>query len=287
MLFFTLSYFSALLLEVMRLLIRQSTIDSKQAQKMVWLWAGIGFVTQSQYLFNQIFLHNGHIFDSIQGWMLTVSWLVIILYFCFTFRYPTTPFGLFLLPITLLSIGAAVHFAEATPFPREVVGYWWRVIHGVGFLLATVTSFAGFMTGIMYFAQTQKLKRKQPSSGVWKLPSVEWLQKINSRSVLIFGSSLGLGILSGFAINRMNADTKSMISVADPMITMTVTLFLFLVIYLFLIKPHQEGRRIALLTILCFVFLVTILFTGLFAKNAHWRNLHGEPQPPQISGGAP
>ncbi|MDR1960498.1 MAG: hypothetical protein LBQ54_15920 [Planctomycetaceae bacterium] len=251
---------------------------------MMWSFAATGFFLHVVYLFGQIFFQNGHIFDSIRGWMLTVSWLGMILYLYFSFQYPKTPFPLFLMPLVLISIALAVHFADATPFPMESVGYWWRILHGVAFLLATLASFLGFLTGIMYFLQIYHLKRIQPVKERWKLPSVEWLQRENSRSVVFLGFALGLGILSGIAINQMNHSGRTMITSADPMIGMTLLLFLFLVIYSRFAKSHQAGKQIALLTILCFVFLTTILITGLFSPSAHWKNLQQNATSPAAGG---
>jgi len=245
---------------------------------MIGIVAIAGLLLQSTYLWRQIFFHHGHVFDSVRGWMLTVSWGGMILYLYFLLRKPRTPSGLFLVPLSLIAIALAVHFADATPFPGESVGSWWRTIHGLSFVLATVASFAGFMTGMMYFLQISSLKRKRPATGSWKLPSIEWLQTANSRSIVFLLFALGLGIFSGFAINRLNISAKPMISPTDPMVVMTAALFLFLGISLFLTQPRHEGKRIALLTILCSLFLAMILVTGLFAKNAHWRNLRHEPE---------
>ena len=77
-------------------------------------------------------------------------------------------------------------------------------IHGTAVLLATVTVLAGFAAGVMYFWQSVRLKRKRPPSLGLRLPSLEWLERANSRAIAVSLLFLSVGILAGVVLNLIN-----------------------------------------------------------------------------------
>jgi len=258
----------ALLLEVSRFFFRSGFRGA-----MMFGFAAAGWVAHSAYLYYKVAFHNGSLFDSVQGWLFVVAWVIVALYLYLAVYFPRTPFGMFLLPLTLLSIGAGVHFADTTPFPADTVGQTWRIVHGVSFLLVTVTIFLGFVTGMMYLVQASNLKQKRPMLGHRRLPTLEWLQKTNSRLIGFLIVSLAVGILSGFAINSLNLrQHRVSVSPLDPMVLVTTAMFLFLLLFAATAKkwsPAREGHRLALVTLICFVALVVILMFGLLSSG-HW-----------------
>ena len=239
-------------------------------------FAAAGWVAHSAYLYHQIAFQNGNLFDSVRGWLFTVAWVIVALYLYLAVYFQRTPFGLFLLPLSLISIGAGVHFADASPFPVGSVGQIWRIVHGVSFLLVTVTIFLGFVTGVMYLVQASNLKHKRPMLGRWRLPTLEWLQTTNSRLIGFLIVTLAVGILSGFAINAFNLRQQRIpVSPLDPMILVTMVMFLFLLLFAATAKkwsPAREGHRLALVTLICFAALIVVLTFGLFS-SAHWNKI--------------
>lgn len=240
-------------------------------------FAAAGWVAHSAYLYHQIVFQNGHLFESVQGWLFAVAWGIAALYLYLVVYFPKTPFGLFLLPLALISIAAGTYFADASPFPVDSVGPIWRIVHGIAFLLVTLTIFLGFVTGVMYLTQASNLKRKRPMLGRWRLPTLEWLQTTNSRLIGFLIVTLAVGILSGFAINSLNVrEQRASVSLFDPMVLVTMVMFLFLLLFAALIRkwsPGREGRRLALVTLICFAALVVMLTFGLLSSAAHWKRV--------------
>ena len=240
-------------------------------------FAAAGWVAHSAYLYHQIIFQNGHLFDSVQGWLFAVAWGMTALYLYLVVYFPKTPFGLFLLPLILIAIGAGTHFADASSFPADAIGPIWRTVHGVAFLLVTLTIFLGFVTGVMYLVQASNLKHKRPMLGRWRLPTLEWLQTTNSRLIGFLIVMLAIGIFSGFVINALNMRVqRSSVSLFDPMVVVTMVMFLFLLLFAALIKkwsPAREGQRLALVTLICFAALVVMLTFGLLSSTAHWHKI--------------
>jgi len=282
---FAASYSVSLLLEVSRFFFRSGIRGA-----VMFGFAAAGWVAHSAYLYHHIALlqnsnQNGSLFAGVQGWLFAVAWVIAALYLYLAVYFPRTPFGIFLLPLVLAAIGAGVHFADASPFPADSVGQIWRIVHGVSFLLVTVTIFLGFVTGVMYLVQASNLKHKRPMLGHRRLPTLEWLQTTNTRLIGFLIVVLTVGILSGLALNAINMrQHRSSVSPFDPMVIMTMVMFVFLLLFavtatklfgwstgalLPLWPPAREGKRLALVTLICFVALIAILLFGLLSPG-HW-----------------
>ena len=86
-------------------------------------------------------------------------------------------------------------------FAREEALSYWGMIHGIMLLLGTVAAALGFAAGIMYLLQSYRLKHKLLPRPGFRLPSLEWLQHFNRRSLLLSTGLLALGLLAGLVLN--------------------------------------------------------------------------------------
>ncbi|MDR1492881.1 MAG: hypothetical protein LBT05_09195 [Planctomycetaceae bacterium] len=281
MICFTACYLAAFLLECSRCFFRSGVRGA-----VMFGFAAAGWIAHTAYLYHQIVFQDGHLFNSVQGWMIAVAWALVILYLYLTVYFPKTPFGLFLLPLVLIAIGVGKHFAAAAAFPPDSVGQIWRMVHVASFLLVTVTIFLGFVTGLMYLLQAANLKRRRPKIGRLKLPPLEWLQTANSRLTGFLIVLLAVGILTGFAINRLNLQNQNVsVSPLDPMVIVTIGMFVFLLLFTVTLKkwrPVHEGKRLALVTLLCFAAMIIMLALALFSSSAHWYQKNKTQNPIEI-----
>jgi ABC-type uncharacterized transport system permease subunit len=152
----------------------------------------------------------------------------------------------------------------------------WGTIHGTSLLLATVAVSIGFAAGLMYVEQAHRLKRKLPPRRGLNLPSLEWLQRTNGRAIVVAILTLALGILSGMVLNVIYFDRPvNRIPWYDPVVLTTLAMFVWLVVssgISLLYRPAREGRKVAYLTVLSFIFLVIALSVGLFFETRHWQS---------------
>ncbi len=203
-------------------------------------------------------------------WLLLVAWGVAVMYLITVLRRPQAAIGIFMLPVVLLLIGVASLFSRVDPFPRDQALYVWGVIHGVALLLGAVAVMLGMVAGTMYMVQSYRLKHKLPPRQGLRLPSLEWLQGVNRRSLMASSCLLAAGLLAGVVLNLVQQPVG--MPWTDPVVWTSGGLFLWLVAVLLfesLYKPAQQGRKVAYLTLASFVFLGLVLAIVLFGPSQH------------------
>ncbi len=271
---FAASYGVALALELSRLLFRSGIRGA-----VMIAFALAGLFAHTTYLFYRILEFyqrpgtGGSPLSSKQEWYFIAAWLLVVVYLYLTYYHPKVPYGLFLLPLVLGLIGVGKYLADPQPFPREPASKVWGLVHGVAILLATVSVLVAFVAGLMYLGQDRRLKSKAPPSSGLRLPSLERLQQIASRALVIALLMTGLGILAGMVLNLINWDRRaSFLPWTDPVVVSTLSMFVWLAVAIGLgvvYRPAREGRKVAYLTLVSFVFLVLALSSVLWRGTQH------------------
>ena len=215
-------------------------------------------------------------FSSWYDWCLIVAWVLAATYLGLAIRRPENSVGLFLIPLILSLIAAAYGVRDTPHFPREEALSYWGMIHGVLLLLGTVAAALGFAAGIMYLLQSYRLKHKFLPRPGFRLPTLEWLQHFNRRSLLLSTCLLALGLVAGLVLNiiRHSSNVRN-ISWTDPVVLSSSVLFVWLAVaalFESLYKPAREGRKVAYITLVSFVFLGLVLILVLSGR-------HGIAQP--------
>jgi len=276
---FAASYAVTLALEITRPLFRSGI----RGAVMIG-FAGAGLFAHTVFLAYRAVESAGSPLAGKQDWYLVAAWVLVVTYLYLTYYHPKTAFGVFLLPLVLGLIGVAALVPDAQPFARPSASRLWGAIHGTSILLGTVSVLVAFAAGLMYLGQAYRLKHKLPPQPGLRLPSLEWLQRTNSRAILIALVMLGLGILAGGILNRINYDRHlTRLPWSDPFVLSTLVMFAWLLlsagIGLFY-KPARQGRKVAYLTLVSFVFLVIALGIGFSVVTQH-----REPGDDQGTGG--
>ena len=205
-------------------------------------------------------------------WLLLAAWVLAVLYLAALFYLPRTPTGLVLLPIVLgLVIGS--RWASAQPLAPEGTFYVWNMFHGVVLLLGTVAVCIGFLAGLMYLVQSYALKHvRSPANGL-RLPSLEWLERVNSRTLGLSAVLIALGFASGLvmsiAIHRSEAAYTLW---TDPVVLSLAAMLIWLVaaeVFRLVYPAARRGRKVAYLTLASFVFLVIALASLMLLDTVH------------------
>jgi hypothetical protein len=149
---------------------------------------------------------------------------------------------------------------------------FWGNVHGASLLLGTVTVMAGFVAGLMYLLQSYRLKHKMLSPR-FRLPSLEWLERVNSRAILTSVLFIGVGFLSGVVLNRVEQRSHlAEIPWYDPVILSLAGMLLWLLAaaaFNLLYRAARRGRKVAYLTVASFGFLMIVLGVLLFVNTEH------------------
>ncbi len=262
---FTASYAVALALEVTRFFFRSSV------RGMVMIgFAAAGLFAHTVFLWNRAVHATGAPLSSQQDWYLISAWIFMAGYLYVTCWQRKTSMGLFVLPVVFSLIGAAAWFADPRPFDIEPAIEIWGMAHGVSILLSTVVVLVGFLSGLMYLFQAYLLKHKVIASGFFRLPSLEWLQLMNRRAMLVAAPLMGVGVLAGVVLNFIHQPHQ--LPWKDPLSLITLIAFAWLVgagLVSSLYQPMRHSRKVAYLTLLSFLVLAAMLGVGLFAGTQH------------------
>jgi ABC-type transport system involved in cytochrome c biogenesis permease subunit len=177
MMCFTASYAVALALELLGLWTRP-----RWRRLAVVIAAVAGIVAHTSYLGRSAAQAPWAPLSSPHDWYLAAAWVLAVIYVAMVLYYPRASVGVFLLPI-ILGLCAAARWAPTEPLASFAAPRFWGRVHGVFLMLGTVAVLLGFVAGLMYLVQSYRLKRKAPTGGPFRLPSLEWLERVNSRSL--------------------------------------------------------------------------------------------------------
>ena len=149
--------------------------------------------------------------------------------------------------------------AHDTTFSPNEAKTIWNTIHGLSFMLGTVSVVLGFVFGAMYLLNARRLKQKRAPSRFFRYPSLEWLHQSCDTSLIASLVLLGLGLVSGIALNWIKRnDGSGLLPWNDPVILSSGVLFgwlLAVMIFNLIYKPSRQGRKVAYLVLASFLFL--------------------------------
>lgn len=257
---FAASYTVALGLEVLQL------FRPRPIQRLASLVAGgAGLLAHSLYVVAQPMP-----LDRPFGSLLLLAWILAVFYFYGSIHHGKLAWGLFVLPPVLGLIALAVAFPlsstdSTSPSIFEFLQAFrgerfWGAVHGVLLLLAAVGVSVGFIASLMYLAQAHRLKAKLPPGQGVRLLSLERIEAMNQRAILLAFPLLTAGLLVGIALQWQRG---SFLDAWDsPKILSAVGLWIVFAILLYLrYGVHARGRQVAWLTMAAFVFLIFALGT--------------------------
>ena len=263
---FAASYAVAWMLEFSRLLFRSGV----RGVVMV-LFGAAGMLAHTLFLAYRVAEIPTAPLSSSFDWCLVAAWLLAGAYLYLTYQYPRAVIGLFILPLVLALIGAAAMLADRRPLAPEGAWRAWGAIHGVFLLLGTVTVMVGFVAGLMYLIQSMRLKRKLPPMQRFRFPSLERLEKVNSRVILLSALWIALGFLAGIILKLVDRGGMGL-PWSDPVVWSSGLMLAWLVaaaIFNLVYKPARQGRKVAYLTVVSFLFLLLALGVFLLVDSAH------------------
>jgi len=266
---FSASYAVALLLEASRPLFRSGV------RGMAMLgFAMAGLFAHTLFLAWRAVSEPAVPLSSPFDWYLLAAWLLAAGYLWLTFSNPKTPVGLFLLPVVLLLVGAA-QLSSREPFPQSPATQTWGVIHGMFNLAASVAVALGGVAGAMWLIQAGRLERKRRPAKGFRMPSLERLAHVTSRTPGIAAWTAAAGFVSGIVLNAVNKQRGLLENVpwTDPVVLRMAALVVWLVIADAVAHAARRrptgGRVTAWLAVASMGVLAVSILWGLFGDTRH------------------
>ncbi|MBX3425638.1 MAG: hypothetical protein KF688_08165 [Pirellulales bacterium] len=233
-----------------------------------------GWVAHTWYLGQRVADAPVRPLASPHDWYLAAAWLLAGITLAAGFYYPQRSLALFLLPATLSLIGASL-VADAEPLASFAASRFWGRTHGVLLMLGSVAVLLGFIAGLMYLLQSWRLKRKAHPLGELRLPSLEWLERVNNRMLGAAAVLVGLGFFTGVVARWSQPDARRGVPWTDPVVMSLLAMLAWLIVAegFRQLYPAARGRKVAYLTVAAFAFLLFTLATFTVGGDA----LHGKP----------
>ena len=273
MLCFSASYALALILEFSGLW------NLLRVRRIVVLGIALaGLVAHTWFLGQRVNLAPQAPLTSHQDWFLLSAWVLALVYLAAKYYYPKSSMGLFVLPAVLALVGGA-QFASTTTLATFQAPRLWGRIHGIFLMLGTVAVLIGFLAGLMYLIQSYRLKHKLATTKGLRLPSLEWLERMNSRALIGATVLVGGGFFTGVISRLAHSGEKNFIPWSDPVVLSLATMSAWLVIaevFRLVYPAARQGRKVAYLTVAALVFLLFVLAMMLFQDSLHSTDL---PEP--------
>jgi ABC-type uncharacterized transport system permease subunit len=199
-------------------------------------------------------------------WCLLAALVLAAVSLVATLALPRWATGVFLLPVVLALVAASAG-ASPEPFAPERASRFWSQTHGWLLLAAAVTVSLGFAAGLMYLVQSWRLKNKLPPRQGFRLPSLEWLERVNAQSLGISVWLVAGGFVSGLVLSTLkNRGVAGYRLAADPVVWTLGAMLAWLVaaeVFRLAYPAARRGQKVAYLTLASFGFLALVVLSLL------------------------
>ncbi len=248
----------------------------------------LGWLVQTAYLANLAVREHTLPVTSVFESLVVLAWVLAAIDLYLAGRPERlTAAGPVLLGLVLAVLIVAGQWAPRNSLGESWGGWpkFWGTVHGLFLLMGAVFTCLAFVFGVLYLAQTRRLKRKQASGSGWPLPSLEQSERWNRVAITLAFPLLTAGILIGVAlIVAAHRSGGSTLTWFDPKVLSTGALW---VVFAGLLharyQPEWRGRRVMVLTLVAFAFLAfAMVGVGLILPTAHGQakpSPHAEASP--------
>jgi len=206
-------------------------------------------------------------YHDLQGSMSLFGWLLAVTYLCLEIYHRQRTVGAFVMPVILAFFFAAYLMPDHPSSQTQA--------HGAVFALhvtLSILAYAAFalscVLSVMYLGEERLLRIRRIGQIVWRLPSLELLERMSHTSVIVGLATIAVGTALGFvAVDRLTGQYWFY----DPKYVITLLVLLLYAAYLRLARTTAwRGARASKLCVFNFV-LVVLSFTvvNLYFSQHH------------------
>ena len=214
--------------------------------------------------------------------LLVLSWVLAAVGLYLIVRSPKpVAVGVFVLPVVLALVIVAGFWAPredwaGSGWGRGGAAQFWGSAHGVLYLVGAVASCVAFAAGLMYLAQSHRLKQKRAPRFGFALPSLEQSERLNRGAITVAFPFLTAGLLVGVVMEAVSRKAgHSRLDWSDPKVVSGILMWLVFAGLLHArFRPEMRGRRVMLFTVVAFLCLA---FATVGVDLMHITS-HGVPQ---------
>ena len=212
---------------------------------------------------------------NVSGFLSVLAFMACAAFLVGYWKYRIMPLAIFVLPVVfLLTLTSALqgdlNFSSA-PFRTR-----WMVLHISALFVGYAALFLTFIASVMYLMQERELKSKKPWAFYHRLPSLEALDALAHRTLVVGMPFMTLGIITGFI--WAGTTWEGPWGLDWKIIASVLTWLGYLAIFASRVAGRLRGRRAAYFAMagfaaLMFTFLVISYVSGV---HGFFPNLEGK-----------
>jgi ABC-type transport system involved in cytochrome c biogenesis permease subunit len=206
-------------------------------------------------------------YHDLYGSMSLFGWLLALTYLGLEFYHRQRSVGAFAVPF-ILAFFLAAHLAPSDRLSPTAAHGVVFALHVTLSILAYAAFALSFVLSLIYLGEERLLRRRKLGNMVWRLPSLELLERMSHSSVLVGVISIAIGMVLGFIwVDRLTGQYWFY----DPKYVITlVVLFLYLLYFQLARTTAWRGARASKLCVFNF-FVVVMSFTvvNLYLSHSH------------------
>ena len=237
---------------------RTSDVLSKVAIQAACMGMVLHFVslTEAVVATGQITLASVHNSESLLAFLIMVAFMIVYLI------YKTTSPGIVVFPLVfLLTFIAATGQQPLVLTP--VVAKGWLVAHILMIFAGYAALFLSFGASILYLMQERALKSKSATGMFSRLPSLQVIDDIGYRLLMLGFPFMTLGLILGTVVAQ---STYGRVDFLDPKILISVLMWaVYLLMVYMRLSAGWRGRRAALLASMAFAAAVVAWAANYFS----------------------
>lgn len=225
----------------------------------------VGFVVHTGFLIYRGMEKSHFPMTDMKESLAFFAWTVSLCFFVSYLRYRIRALGLFLLPlVAALMLGTI--FIQSSPIPTILESFW-IYFHVTFLILAYGMFFVTFVAGLLYLFQERELKSKKPKTFYYRLPSLNLLDDLFYKFLIVGFGSMTLGILAGVIWAKQDW-AKGWESDAKVIATM-ITWAIYLVLIYLRTTAGWRGKKAAIVNIAGFLSVIFTLVSAKFLGGVH------------------
>ncbi len=194
-------------------------------------------------------------------------WAAVLLELWSERQFGVKVLSAFVLPVAFIFALSTVTLPEGIRDLNPALRSAWVSVHVILALIGIAAFVLNFAGALMYLLQERQLKSKRQGTFYYRLPSLETLDRMTSRTLTLGFPFLTLGLILGMV---WAGSAWGTVLRWDPLVLFS---FLAWVVYAATLSGRAvagwRGRRAAYFAILGFMALLLTLGAGLFVPGSH------------------
>jgi ABC-type transport system involved in cytochrome c biogenesis permease subunit len=177
--------------------------------------------------------------------------------------YKTTSPGIVIFPLVFLLTFIAATGQQPLVFASGAAKHGWLAVHVLMIFTGYAALFLSFGASILYLLQERALKSKIASGLFVRLPSLQVIDDIGYRSLMVGFPFMTLGLIAGSVVAEA---TYGRIDFLDPKILLSVLMWAVYLLMVFTrLNAGWRGRRAAMLASAAFVTAIVAWIANYFS----------------------